>query len=91
MSVERITKRVVDAAKASRGTYLVRDSQLKGFVLVVTPYGGKSYAIDYRAVSLDTRHGEARSDKVVGLDSRRYRSFGQSQQRERRADHCGIM
>jgi integrase len=49
MSVERITKRVVDAAKAATATYLVRDSQLKGFVLVVTPYGGKSYAIDYRA------------------------------------------
>ena len=49
MSVQRITKRVVDAAQPRSSTYLVRDFELKGFVLVVTPYGGKSYAVDYRA------------------------------------------
>ncbi len=49
MSVQRITKRVVDAAKPENATYLIRDAELKGFVLVVTPYGGKSYAVDYRA------------------------------------------
>jgi hypothetical protein len=49
MPVQRITKRVVDAAKPQPATYLVRDTELKGFVLVVTSYGGKSYAVDYRA------------------------------------------
>ena len=49
MSVQRISKRAVDAAKPQQATYLIRDSELKGFVLVVTPYGGKSYAVDYRA------------------------------------------
>jgi integrase len=49
MSVQRITKRTVDAAKPQQATYLIRDAELKGFVLVVTPYGGKSYAVDYRA------------------------------------------
>src|ERR1035437_7892156 len=49
MSVQRITKRIVDAAKPQQATYLIRDAELKGFVLVVTPYGGKSYAVDYRA------------------------------------------
>ena len=44
-----ITKRLVDAAEAQRSTYLIRDIRLKGFVLVVTPYGGKSYAVEYRA------------------------------------------
>jgi integrase len=44
----KITKRVVDGAKPRTATYLVRDSEVKGFVLVVTPAGAKSYAIDYR-------------------------------------------
>ena len=49
MTVQRITKRTVDAAKSQQATYLIRDAELKGFVLVVTSYGGKSYAVDYRA------------------------------------------
>jgi integrase len=47
----KITKRVVDAAQKQSATYLVRDSEVKGFVLVVTPAGAKSYAVDYRAGS----------------------------------------
>jgi integrase len=47
----KITKRVVDAAQNRSATYLVRDSEVKGFVLVVTPAGAKSYAVDYRAGS----------------------------------------
>jgi integrase len=47
----KITKRVVDGARLRRATYLVRDSEVKGFVLVVTPAGAKSYAVDYRAGS----------------------------------------
>jgi integrase len=47
----KITKRVVDGAPPGEATYLVRDSELKGFVLVVTPAGAKSYAVDYRAGS----------------------------------------
>ena len=47
----KITKRVVDTAQKQSATYLVRDSEVKGFVLVVTPAGAKSYAVDYRAGS----------------------------------------
>jgi integrase len=47
----KITKRVVDAAHPNATAYLIRDSEIKGFVLVVTPAGAKSYAIDYRAGS----------------------------------------
>jgi integrase len=47
----KITKRTVDAAEKQSATYLVRDSEIKGFVLVVTRAGAKSYAIDYRAGS----------------------------------------
>jgi integrase len=47
----KITKRVVDGIDPRYATYLVRDSEVKGFVLVVTPAGAKSYAIDYRAGS----------------------------------------
>lgn len=32
-------------------TYLIRDTEVKGFVLVVTPAGAKSYAVDYRVGS----------------------------------------
>ena len=47
----KITKRAVDAAQKRSSTYLVRDSEVKGFALVVTPAGTKSYAVDYRAGS----------------------------------------
>jgi integrase len=44
----KITKRAVDASGPMAATYLVRDTEVKGFVLVVTPAGTKSYAVDYR-------------------------------------------
>ena len=47
----KITKRVVDRSDARGATYLVRDTNVKGFVLVVTPAGARSYAVDYRAGS----------------------------------------
>jgi integrase len=47
----KITKRVVDAAYPKTTAYLIRDTEIKGFALVVTPAGAKSYAIDYRAGS----------------------------------------
>ncbi len=49
MPTDLITKRLVDVAEPQRNTYLVRDTRVKGFVLVVTAYGGKSYAVEYRA------------------------------------------
>jgi integrase len=47
----KITKRIVDASQPQSATYLIRDAEIKGFVLVVTPAGAKSYAVDYRAGS----------------------------------------
>jgi integrase len=47
----KITKRVVDGVASREATYLVRDTEVRGFVLVVTPAGSKSYAVDYRAGS----------------------------------------
>src|SRR5580704_17865601 len=47
----KITKKVVDSAQPKPATYLIRDAEIKGFVLVVTPAGAKSYAVDYRAGS----------------------------------------
>jgi integrase len=49
MPTAKLTKRTVDTAHPMARTYLIRDTEVKGFVLVVTPYGGKSYAVDYRA------------------------------------------
>src|SRR3954451_7893791 len=59
----KITKRVVDSAEARAANYLVRDTEVKGFVLVVTPAGAKSYAIDYRAGS---GRGSAKRRLTVG-------------------------
>src|SRR5262249_20677676 len=47
----KITKRVIDGAEPQSATYLIRDIEVKGFVLVVTPAGAKSYAVDYRVGS----------------------------------------
>jgi integrase len=47
----KITKRVVDGVVPGDANYLVRDVEVKGFVLVVTPAGAKSYAVDYRVGS----------------------------------------
>ena len=47
----KITKRAVDGVDLRDATYLVRDTEVKGFVLVVTPAGSRSYAVDYRAGS----------------------------------------
>src|SRR5215469_13286799 len=47
----KITKRLVDGIEPRRANYLVRDTEVKGFVLVVTPAGAKSYAVDYRVGS----------------------------------------
>jgi hypothetical protein len=47
----KITKRTVDTAEPGGATYLVRDTEVKGFVLVVTPASAKSYAVDYRVGS----------------------------------------
>src|SRR4051794_5975619 len=41
----KITKRVVDAARPGK----LYDTDVKGFVFVVTPNGAKSYAVEYRA------------------------------------------
>ncbi|MDA8052020.1 MAG: site-specific integrase [Rhodospirillales bacterium] len=49
MRVQRITKRAVDAAQPRARAYLLRDQEVRGFCLVVTPGGAKSYAVDYRA------------------------------------------
>jgi integrase len=47
----KITKRFVDRVEPGQANYLVRDTEVKGFVLVVTPAGARSYAVDYRAGS----------------------------------------
>jgi integrase len=46
--VPKITKRVVDASSAKAKRYIVWDSELKGFGLLVLPTGIKSYIFNYR-------------------------------------------
>ncbi len=48
MAAQRITKRVVDAAKPGPERQRVWDSEIAGFCLQVTPNGRKSYAYKYR-------------------------------------------
>jgi hypothetical protein len=44
----KITKRTVDAAGPRADRYMVWDTELKGFGLLVLPSGVKSYRFDYR-------------------------------------------
>ncbi|HBO42800.1 MAG TPA: integrase [Planctomycetaceae bacterium] len=44
----KITKRVVDAALIETGRLYVYDIEIKGFGLLVTPSGHKSYFVEYR-------------------------------------------
>lgn len=46
---ERLTKRVVDAAKPAEKRYIIWDSDLTGFGLRVSPSGAKSFIAFYRA------------------------------------------
>lgn len=48
-ATQRITKRIVDAARPAPREYTVWDSDLRGFGLRVRPSGSKSYVVVYRA------------------------------------------
>jgi len=54
---KRITKRVVDEAMPGPSAYVLRDTDVKGFGLKVTPTGTKSYFLDYRMGGRDARKG----------------------------------
>jgi integrase len=97
----KITKRVVDAAQKQSATYLIRDSEVKGFVLVVTPAGAKSYAVDYRAGSGRTapkrrltvgKHGSPWTPEMARTEAKKLlaevaagRDPGKARQEERNA------
>ena len=76
----KITKRVVDGVEPREATYLVRDTEVKGFVLVVTPAGATSYAVDYRAGSgrgspkgrlIIGKHGSPRTPETACVEAKR--------------------
>jgi integrase len=46
--VQKITKRTVDSVNATAGAKLLRDTEVKGFMLTITSAGLKSYAVEYR-------------------------------------------
>lgn len=48
MPTARLSKRTADAALPSEKTYFVRDTDLAGFALRVTPTGAKACTVDYR-------------------------------------------
>jgi integrase len=48
MPIQKITKRSVDNVEATAGPTLLRDTEVKGFMLVVSSKGLKSYAVEYR-------------------------------------------
>ena len=76
----KVTKRVVDGVEPREATYLVRDTEVKGFVLVVTPAGARSYAVDYRAGSgrgspkgrlIIGKHGSPRTPETARVEAKR--------------------
>src|SRR3954447_15135913 len=48
MAVERITKRLVDAAKPNERDTFIWDADVRGFGLKVTPSGKETYVVQYR-------------------------------------------
>ena len=61
--IARIGKRVIDEAKADPGgDVFIRDQDLKGFGLRVTPAGGKSYFVEFRMGG----RGAAKGRVVIG-------------------------
>ena len=72
---ERLTKRIVDAAKPGEKDSYIWDASLKGFGLKVTPSGRKVYLVQYRLggrkgrtrrVTLGT-HGSLTTEEARGL------------------------
>ena len=55
MPIQRITKRVVDAAQPGDTDLFLWDADLAGFGLKVTPTGRKTYVIQYRVPGLGRR------------------------------------
>lgn len=45
----KLTKRAVDAVEATGRRYVIYDAELKGFGLKITPSGGKTWCVEYRA------------------------------------------
>lgn len=70
---DRITKRVVDAAKPAAQDYIIWDSELHGFGLKVAPGGRKTYVLFYRTHSGQQRkptigqHGALTADEARAI------------------------
>jgi integrase len=98
----KITKRVVDGVEPRETTYLVRDAEVKGFVLVVTPTSAKSYAVDYRAGSgrgspkrrlTIGKHGSPWTPEMARVEAKRLLAevaAGRDPAAARRADRKGL-
>ncbi len=56
-SGKRISKTIVDAAKPGERDQFIRDPELKGFGLKVTPGGTKTYFLEWRMGGRNTRKG----------------------------------
>jgi hypothetical protein len=99
----KITKRFVDGVEPRETTYLVRDVEVKGFVLVVTPTGAKSYAVDYRAGSgrgspkrrlTIGKHGSPWTPEMARVEAKRLLAevaTGRDPARARREDRKGMI
>ena len=59
----KITKRTVDEAKPAAGVVLLRDDELRGLGLKVTPAGVKTYFLEYR---LPGGRGAAKGRITIG-------------------------
>src|SRR5262249_34326045 len=59
-TMPKIAKRAVDAADAQANRYIIWDSEIKGFGLIVMPSGVKSYFYQYR-----TKEGRQRRATIA--------------------------
>ncbi len=55
----KLTKRLVESLETQDAVYSVRDTEIKGFLLKVSPSGGMVYYLDYR-----TKDGKRKSYRI---------------------------
>ena len=65
MPVLKLTRRTVDAASPTDKSFIIFDSELKGFGLRVLPSGAKTWVVEYRP----GRRGRAVSKKRLSIGS----------------------
>src|SRR5438093_6497194 len=89
----KIIKRVVDGAASGANRYIIWDSEIKGFGLLVMPSGAKSYFYQYRTAEGRQRRATiGKHGEWTATEARRkaedYREAVRAEARHARVPYC---